>query len=160
MWKVLRLLWAEPWLCLYSFPSWILLLFVTEIEQKRCWFTALNQLCLFSFSPPRTWGEFVNVCELPFDSSRQDGSAGDLLQWMAKRAACEFAEWDADLCWCPVKPVFVSAHLSKSTWLFHCGGKKNQQGNAGRYFLPAGAADSLLLIELLIDYLRAAIKID
>lgn len=94
---------------------------------------------------------------LPFDSSRQDGATGDLLKGVPRRAACCFAEGDAGLCWCPVKPVFVSAHLFPS---FSLGKKKNQQGNASRYSLPAGAADSLLLIELLIDYLRAAIKID
>lgn len=38
--------------------------------------------------------------------------------------------------------------------------KKIQQGNPGRYFLPAGAVGTLLLIELLIDYSGTAIKID
>lgn len=148
MWKVLRMLSAEPacvWLCLYSFPSWILFLLV---EQKRYWFTASTVYPLFS---PQDFGG-ICVCVLPFGSWRQDGATGDLLQGMARRAACGFAEWDAGLCWCPVKPVFVSALLFKSTCLFHSGEKKKSARKCWQIF-PACWSCGFITINRTLNWL-------
>lgn len=83
----------------------------------------------------------MSVCVLPFDSSWQDGAVGHLLHMAMSSQKGGTVVPKAGHPAVPVKPVFGGALLWECTSLFHSETNKqeNQQGNPGRYFLPAGA---------------------
>lgn len=85
---------------------------------------------------------------------------GDLLH-VALNGRRWFAERDADLCQCPSTPAFVSAFLFKHTSLFFPTVKKKKSTRKAWQIFPAcQSCGSVLLIEFLIDYSRAAVRID
>lgn len=143
MWKILRMLWAEPacvWPCLYSFPSWILLLLVTKIEQKTCWFTVA---AVYPLSP-RTGGNcdclwasfwFLKARWSHWKPVTRDGQKGSL--WVC-RVGCWPVLVPCKVCIC--EHPSLQKHLSFSLW-----GKKKSTRKCWQIFPACWSCGSITI---------------